>query len=64
MNFRQFKKKVYHKRKPHGFWKKFKMEERKFWAEHKIPCIKYPNRKRVRQRIVGEVSRHDGKVGV
>lgn len=49
MNFRQFKKKVYRKRKPHGFWKAFKRDEREFWAEHKIPCRKYPNRKRIRQ---------------
>jgi len=46
MNFRQFKKKVYHKRVKHGYWKKYKREERKFWEN---VSHKNVSRKRIRQ---------------
>lgn len=46
MNFRQWKKKVYHKRVEHGFWKKYKKEMRKFWANS---SCKNTKKKRLRQ---------------
>lgn len=51
MNFRQYKKKVFHKRKKHGYWKEYKKKLRKFFAEHpcRISGSEYPKRKRIRQ---------------
>ena len=46
MNFRQWKKKVYHKRVKHGYWKKYKREERKFWAS---VSHKNTSKKKIRQ---------------
>lgn len=53
MNYRQWKKKVYKKAMPHGFWKDYKAEERQFWAKVATPCFhivrsKYPRRLRVK----------------
>lgn len=46
MNFRQWKKKLYHKRVKHGYWKNYKKEERAFLASM---SHKNTSRKRIRQ---------------
>lgn len=47
MNYRQWKKQVYKKRKKHGYWKSYKKVEREFWNNVRLHK-EFPNRKRVR----------------
>lgn len=49
MNFRQWKKKVYHKKVKHGGWRAYKKELRSLLGHHVPDCAKYPNRVRIRQ---------------
>ena len=54
MNHRQWKKKIYRKAMPHGYWKKYKQAERQLHEEILLPAFRkirqqYPNRHRTKK---------------